>query len=178
MLIAYQSIALSASTDAVGLGFDNPRGVTLHPNSQRVAEVQNLFVRHAELACELKDTDLLCSQVVLLSSAVELYDLNSRTNRYGRRTTEPTIPGFVPPGRHYFPPRCRQIRRPEDASATPVQGFFFLMPPLHSRASHGSTPLAPRKPRCAEAGHRRARNGAGRLIWDHRWPDIRYRFGS
>ena len=66
------SVSLGASPSAVCLRFDDAGRVTFHSDSERVAEVQHLFVRHAELSSELEHADLLFSQGVLLSSGIEI----------------------------------------------------------------------------------------------------------
>ena len=72
LLISDESVSLGASPSAVCLRFDDAGRVTFHSDSERVAEVQHLFVRHAELSSELEHADLLFSQGVLLSSGIEI----------------------------------------------------------------------------------------------------------
>jgi hypothetical protein len=60
LLIPLQAFAFSLSTSAISLGLLDARGVSLHPDAQRVAEVDRLLVREAELLGELVDPDLSC----------------------------------------------------------------------------------------------------------------------
>ena len=60
--LADQPFALGLTTDAVGLRLHDARGVALDADPQVVAEVDGLFVREAELACELVYPDLACQE--------------------------------------------------------------------------------------------------------------------
>jgi hypothetical protein len=53
LLRARQTVAFCATTETIGLRLDERRGVTLHPDTHRVAERHHLCVRHSELFREL-----------------------------------------------------------------------------------------------------------------------------
>jgi hypothetical protein len=53
LLGARQTVTLCATTETIGLRLDERRGVTLHPDTHRVAERHHLCVRHSELFREL-----------------------------------------------------------------------------------------------------------------------------
>jgi hypothetical protein len=57
-----QTIALGATTEPVGLGFDDRRRLALGLDAHRVAQVQQLRVGHPELFGELVHADLLGGQ--------------------------------------------------------------------------------------------------------------------
>ena len=57
-LLADQPFAFGLAADAVGLRLDDARGVALHPDPQRFAEVERLLVRQPELSGQLVDADL------------------------------------------------------------------------------------------------------------------------
>jgi hypothetical protein len=53
LLGARQTVTLCPTTKTIGLRLDERRGVTLHPDTHRVAERHHLCVRHSELFREL-----------------------------------------------------------------------------------------------------------------------------
>ena len=58
-----QTVARCPSPDAVGLGFDNARGVGLDPDAEREAKVERLLIGQRELLGELMDADLAWQSV-------------------------------------------------------------------------------------------------------------------
>ena len=61
-----QSVRVGLAPDPVGLGVLNGRRVALHPNAQRQAQVEGLFVGQPELTAEFVDADLLCQLFLLV----------------------------------------------------------------------------------------------------------------
>jgi hypothetical protein len=53
LLGARQTVTLCATAETIGLRLDERRGVTLHPDTHRVAERHHLCIRHSELFREL-----------------------------------------------------------------------------------------------------------------------------
>lgn len=62
-MIADQPFALGTAPHPVCLGFHHTRRVALHPDSERVAEIERLLVGKTELSCELVQPNL-CGQVL------------------------------------------------------------------------------------------------------------------
>jgi len=59
-LVADHSLALRLAADAVGLGVDDARRVALHPDPERVTEIERLLVGEPELSGQLVHADLRC----------------------------------------------------------------------------------------------------------------------
>ena len=58
LLVADQTLALSLATHTISLGLNHTRRVALDPNTQRVAEIQALFVGEPQFFCQLVDPDI------------------------------------------------------------------------------------------------------------------------
>jgi hypothetical protein len=58
--VALETLLLGLATHTVGLSFLDARGVALHADAERDAQVERLLVGEAELLGELMDSDLSC----------------------------------------------------------------------------------------------------------------------
>lgn len=58
LLVADQTLTLSLATHTISLGLNHTRRVALDPNTQRVAEIQALFVGEPQFFCQLVDPDI------------------------------------------------------------------------------------------------------------------------
>ena len=52
LLVANQTLAIGLASYTIGLGVDDARGMALHTDSERVAEVQGLLVGQPQLSCQ------------------------------------------------------------------------------------------------------------------------------
>ena len=64
LLVAGEPVALGAPAQAISLGLDDRRGVTLHAHAHLVAQLEQLGVGHTELLGQFMDAILLRHRVV------------------------------------------------------------------------------------------------------------------
>ena len=52
-----QALTLGLATQTIGLRLNDAGGVTLHPDAESIAKIEDLLIGHPHFSCELIDTD-------------------------------------------------------------------------------------------------------------------------